>query len=218
MKRYDTILFDLDGTILDTLRDLHASVNFALRRQNKPERSLDEVRAFVGNGVRMLMVRAFPGGSEAPGFEEALQDFRGHYAVHCRELTRPYAQIPELLNELRSRGFRMAVVSNKTDAEVKSLCREFFGGMFQTAIGEREGVRRKPAPDTVFQALKELGSEAGSTLYVGDSDIDLATARNAMLDCVSVTWGFRSAEQLRQAGAKTLIDAPLQLLELLEEN
>lgn len=211
---YDTLLFDLDGTLLDTLRDLHASVNAALRRQNRPERSLEEIRSFVGNGVRMLMTRSF-GGKEDPGFEDALKDFKAHYAAHCRDLTRPYAEIPELLRELCRRGFKMAVVSNKTDAEVKALCREFFGETFQTAIGEREGVRRKPAPDTIFQALKELGSEASSALYIGDSDIDLETARNAGLDCVSVTWGFRSPEQLRQAGATTLINTPVQLLELL---
>ncbi len=211
---YDTFLFDLDGTLLDTLQDLHASVNAALRSQNRPERSLEEVRSFVGNGVRMLMKRSF-GGKEEPGLEVALKNFKAHYAAHCLDLTHPYAGIPELLHELRHRGFKMGVVSNKTDAEVKALCRKFFGETFQTAIGEREGVRRKPAPDTIFQALKELGSEASSALYIGDSDIDLETARNAGLDCVSVTWGFRSPEQLQRAGAKVLIDTPLQILDLL---
>ena len=156
MQRFNTVLFDMDGTLLDSLQDLRTSVNFALRRQSKPERSLEEIRSFVGNGVRMLMTRAFPGGDKALGFDTAMEDFHAHYAVHCHDLTSPYERIPELIHALRERGCKLAVVSNKTDAEVKILAREYFGDMFQAAIGERPGVRRKPAPDPIFQALKEL--------------------------------------------------------------
>ena len=214
MQRFNTVLFDMDGTLLDSLQDLRASVNFALCRQGKPERSLEEIRSFVGNGARMLMTRAFPGGAEAPGFDTAMKDFHEHYAVHCHDLTRPYEHIPELIHALRARGCKLAVVSNKPDTEVKTLAREYFGDMFQAAIGERQGVRRKPAPDPIFQALKDLESDRASALYVGDSDVDLDTARNAGIPCGSVSWGFRSPEQLRQAGAVVLIDDPFQLLDL----
>lgn len=217
-KTYRAVIFDLDGTLLDTLEDLTASVNHALRRYAGTERSTEEIRSFVGNGVRMLMSRSLPGGAESPCFEEAFAAFREHYAAHCRDRTRPYPGIPELVGELRGRGLLLAVVSNKTDPEVKRLNREYFGGIFPLAVGEREGVRRKPAPDSLFRVLEELGAGREEALYVGDTEVDVQTARNAGVDCVAVTWGFRSPEQLREAGASVLVRSPAELAELLSNS
>ncbi len=213
--KYDTIIFDLDGTLLDTLEDLAASVNFALSTCTDTRRSIDEVRSFVGNGVRNLMRRSLPGGEENPQFEQAFAAFRGHYAGHCRDNTRPYPQIMELLEELTKRGLRLGIVSNKSDREVKELNRAFFRGMFPSALGEREGVRRKPEPDSLLEAMKELRSSPESTLYVGDSEVDILTAANAGVACLSVTWGFRSEDFLRESGATQIIHEPLELLKLL---
>ncbi len=216
MKTYDTIIFDLDGTLLDTLEDLTASVNHALDQVSFPRRTLDEVRTFVGNGVRVLMRRALPGGEENPRFEEAFAAFREHYAAHCRDRTRPYPGIMDLARELKARGLRLGIVSNKSDREVKELNRACFSGLFSAALGEREGVRRKPEPDGLLEAVKELGSTPERSLYVGDSEVDLRTAVNAGIDCVSVTWGFRSETQLREAGAKRFIRSPMELLTVLQ--
>ncbi|WP_418766038.1 HAD family hydrolase [Mailhella sp.] len=216
MKTYDTIIFDLDGTLLYTLEDLTASVNHALDQVSFPRRTLDEVRTFVGNGVRVLMRRALPGGEENPKFEEAFAAFREHYAAHCRDRTRPYPGIMDLARELKARGLRLGIVSNKSDREVKELNRACFSGLFSAALGEREGVRRKPEPDGLLEAVKELGSTPERSLYVGDSEVDLRTAVNAGIDCVSVTWGFRSETQLREAGAKRFIRSPMELLTVLQ--
>ena len=213
--KYDAIIFDLDGTLLDTLRDLRVSVNYALALNGYQERSLEEIRTFVGNGVRNLMTKALPGGQENPDFERIFSDFKAHYAVHFRDLTQPYDGILELTDELALRGLRMAIVSNKSDAEVKKLNEIFFGGKFDSAIGERPGVSRKPAPDSVLATLETLGIEKKRAVYVGDSEVDVRTARNADLDCIAVTWGFRTREELLEAGATVLIDKPLDILNLL---
>ena len=213
--KYDSIVFDLDGTLLDTLEDLADAVNHALASCTDTRRSIDEVRSFVGNGVRLLMIRALPGGEGNPHFEQAFSVFREYYAAHCRDHTRPYPQILELLRELSSRGLKLGIVSNKSDREVKELSRVFFGGLVSSALGERPGVRRKPEPDSLLEAMKELGSPAERTLYVGDSDVDIRTAANAGVPCVSVTWGFRTEEFLRASGASAVIHAPLELLSLV---
>lgn len=217
MKSYDTVIFDLDGTLLDTLEDLMLSVNHALSGRTEVRRSLQEVRGFVGNGVRRLMVLSLPGGEQNPQFEEAMADFRAHYAVHCRDHTRPYPQIMDMLRELKARGLNMGIVSNKPDAQVKDMNGEYFGGMFGAAMGEKEGVRRKPAPDSLLRAMEELGGTREGTLYVGDSEVDVMTAKNAGVDCLSVTWGFRDRDVLEEAGAVRFIDAPMELPALLEE-
>ena len=217
MKSYDTVIFDLDGTLLDTLEDLMLSVNHALSGRSEVRRSLQEVRGFVGNGVRRLMVLSLPGGERNPQFEEAMADFRAHYAVHCRDHTRPYPQIMDMLRELKARGLKMGIVSNKPDAQVKDMNGEYFGGMFGAAMGEKEGVRRKPAPDSLLRAMEELGGTREGTLYVGDSEVDVMTAKNAGVDCLSVTWGFRDRDVLEEAGAVRFIDAPMELPALLEE-
>ncbi|MBO5207991.1 MAG: HAD-IA family hydrolase [Lachnospiraceae bacterium] len=212
----NTIIFDLDGTLLNTLEDLTDSVNYALAQLHCPSRTLEEVKSFVGNGVAKLMERAIPDGKENPDYEEALSVFKEHYAIHCNEKTKPYERILEVLDELSDRGYKLAIVSNKFDTAVKELNHIYFGERIQTAIGESEKVRKKPAPDTVYQALAELSVNADNAIYVGDSDVDLATARNVPMPCISVTWGFRSPKQLLEAGAKEslMIDSPYQLLSL----
>ena len=221
---YDTYIFDLDGTLLDTLGDLAASVNYALRTHGMPEHSIDDVRRFVGNGVRKLMERAVPDGAANPLFEEAFATFRAYYVEHAQDTTRPYEGIPETLAALRERGCRLAVVSNKMRKATEELCRHFFPDTIEVAIGEDEaaGIRRKPAPDTVFAALDALeslgkpslsiGSPKASAVYVGDSDVDIETAHNAGIPCISVLWGFRDKDFLIQHGAKTFISAPCDLL------
>ena len=212
--RYHTYIFDLDGTLLDTLTDLAASCNYALRTHGMPEHSIDDVRRFVGNGVRLLMERAVPGGAGHPDFEATFATFREHYMQHSLDTTRPYPGIPEVLAELKKRGCRLAVVSNKMMAATVELCHHFFPDTIEVAIGENEaaGIRKKPAPDTVFAALKELGVEKDGAVYVGDSDVDFKTSVNAGVPCISVLWGFRDRDFLIQHGAKTFISAPSELL------
>ena len=211
---YQTYIFDLDGTLLDTLGDLAASVNYAMRTHGMPEHSVDEVCRFVGNGVRRLMERAVPGGAAHPAFEAAFATFRRHYMEHSLDTTRPYEGIPEMLQELKRRGRHTAVVSNKFDAATKELCRHFFPDTIDVAVGEHEaeGIRKKPAPDTVLQALSQLGVGQEGAVYVGDSDVDIQTARNSGLPCISVLWGFRDRELLLAHGAETFVSQPSELL------
>ena len=208
---YDTYIFDLDGTLLDTLQDLATSVNYALRQHRMPEHSIDDVRRFVGNGVRRLMERAVPEGAANPAFEAAFATFREYYMEHSLDTTRPYDGIPELIHELKKRGCRMAVVSNKMMAATQELVHHFFPEI-EVAIGEDEaaGIRKKPAPDTVFAAMKRLGE--GKAVYVGDSDVDFATAQNSGLPCISVLWGFRDRDFLLAHGATTFVEKPCEIL------
>lgn len=210
---YNTYIFDLDGTLLDTLGDLAASVNYALRTHGMPEHSIDDVRRFVGNGVRKLMERAVPQGAGNPAFNETFDAFREHYMQHSLDTTRPYERVSETLAALKARGCRLAVVSNKMMAATQELCHHFFPDTIEVAIGENEaqGIRKKPAPDTVFEALRQLGV-GQEAVYVGDSDVDIQTAANAGLPCISVLWGFRDRDFLLQHGAKTFISTPSELL------
>ena len=212
--KYSTYIFDLDGTLLDTLADLAAAVNYALRQHGMPEHTIDDVRRFVGNGVRKLMERAIPDGEKNPDFEATFATFREYYMHHSLDTTRPYPGIIETLEALKAKGCRLAVVSNKMMAATKELCQHFFADTIEVAIGENEaaGIRKKPAPDTVFEALRQLGEEKDSAVYVGDSDVDLETANNSGLPCISVLWGFRDRDFLKQHGAKTFISAPSELL------
>lgn len=210
---YSTYIFDLDGTLLDTLGDLAASVNYALRSCNMPEHSIKDVRRFVGNGVRLLMERAVPDGASNPRFDEALSVFRQHYMAHSLDTTRPYDGIPEMLAALKAKDCRLAVVSNKFYAATQELCRHFFADTIDVAIGEHEaeGIRKKPAPDTVFEALRQLGVGKDNAVYVGDSDVDIQTARNSGLPCISVLWGFRDRDFLLKNGAETFVSAPSEI-------
>lgn len=208
MHKYKTYIFDLDGTLLSTLADLAASTNYALRTHHMPERSLDEVRRFVGNGVKKLMERAIPDGLNNPLFEETFATFRQHYMQHNLDTTQPYPGIMQLLEQLKAEGKNIAVVSNKFYAATRELCRHFFGDLVPVAIGEREDIRKKPAPDTVIEALRELGVDKEGAVYIGDSDVDIMTAKNSGMPCVSVLWGFRDKEFLLEYGATTLISQP----------
>ena len=212
--RYQTYVFDLDGTLLDTLGDLAASTNYALRTYGMPEHSLDDVRRFVGNGVRVLMERAVPQGADNPQFEAAFQTFREHYMLHSLDTTKPYDGIIETLEALKAEGCRLAVVSNKMMAATQELCCHFFRDTIEVAIGEHEaqGIRKKPAPDTVNEAFRQLGVGKERAVYVGDSDVDILTARHSGLPCISVLWGFRDRDFLIQHGAETFISAPSELL------
>ena len=209
------VIFDLDGTLLDTLEDLKDSLNVVLDKKHLPERTLEEVRQFVGNGIHKLIERAVPEGTSGEVVEQIFLDFRKHYLAHCQDKTCAYPGIPELLEELERRGISMAIVSNKADAAVKELAKTYFPKI-KVAIGEREGIARKPAPDSVFEAMRLLGTAGGNALYVGDSDVDIATAENAGLPCVSVTWGFRKEEFLRSLNPAYVIHQPGELLELLD--
>ena len=211
MHKYKTYIFDLDGTLLSTLADLAASTNYALRTHHMPERSLDEVRRFVGNGVKKLMERAIPDGLNNPLFEETFATFRQHYMQHNLDTTQPYPGIMQLLEQLKAEGKNIAVVSNKFYAATRELCRHFFGDLVPVAIGEREDIRKKPAPDTVIEALRELGVDKEGAVYIGDSDVDIMTAKNSCMPCVSVLWGFRDKEFLLEHGATTLILKPEEM-------
>jgi len=213
-----TFIFDLDGTLLNTLGDLAASVNYALKACDMPQHSIDDVRRFVGNGVRLLMERAVPDGAANPRFEEAFATFRQHYMQHSLDTTCPYDGIMEMLRALRQRGYRTAVVSNKFYAATQELCQHFFPDTIEVAIGEHEaeGIRKKPAPDTVNEALRQLGVSREQAVYVGDSDVDIATAAASGMPCISVLWGFRDREFLLAHGATQFITHPSELLTILD--
>lgn len=208
---YDTYIFDLDGTLLSTLQDLAASCNYALKKNGMPERTLDEVRRFVGNGVKLLMIRAVPDGEKNEKFEKAYADFRQHYMMHNLDTTQPYRGVMEMLRELKDRGKQIAVVSNKFYAATQALCRHFFGDLVEVAIGEREDIRKKPAPDTVNEALRQLHAGRDGAVYIGDSDVDVMTAKNSGMPCISVLWGFRDLDFLIAHGAHIFVSTPGQI-------
>ena len=213
--KYHTAIFDLDGTLLDTLQDLADSTNYALALHRLPTRSAEEIRRFVGNGVGLLIHRAVPEGTEDTLEKQVLADFRAHYLVNMEHKTAPYPGTLELLDQLQGAGLHTAVVSNKFDGAVKGLCQAYFGSRVEVAIGESQGVARKPAPDTVFRALEELGAPAEGAVYIGDSDVDIQTAQNAGLPCISVSWGFRDSAFLTAHGASVIVATREELAELL---
>jgi len=212
MKDFDTYIFDLDGTLLSSLDDLAASTNYALRWAGMPERTLEEVRMFVGNGVKLLMERAIPDGQQNPRFEEVYAKFREHYLKHNLDRTHPYDGVLELLAELKRRGKKLAIVSNKFYAATQDLALHFFADTIEVAIGERENIRKKPAPDTVLEALRQLGASKDGAVYIGDSDVDVMTAKNSGLPCISVLWGFRDKEFLIEHGATLFVKTPHDIL------
>lgn len=212
MREYSAYIFDLDGTLLDTLGDLAASVNYALNRYDMPVHTVEDIRWFVGNGVKKLMERSVPGGVGNPQFEEVFKTFREHYMKHSLDTTRPYPGILEMLDGLKCRKKKIAVVSNKFYTATQELCTHFFGSYVDVAIGEREGIRRKPAPDTVIEAMRRLGMSSDGAVYIGDSDVDIATAANSGLPCISVLWGFRDRVFLEEHGASSFISEPCEIL------
>ncbi len=215
MKKKDTVIFDLDGTLLNTLDDLRDSVNAVMKKYGYPQHSLEQIRTFVGNGIGKLMERSVPGGRENEQFEQAFADFKSYYTDHCQIKTKPYDGVVDLMKCLSEQGFKLAIVSNKNDAAVKELNEIYFSRYTNAAIGERKGVRRKPAPDSVYAALDQLGSDIEKAVYIGDSDVDYETAVHCGMDCILVSWGFRDRELLESFDGAVVVDRCAEIRELL---
>lgn len=215
--RYRLAIFDLDGTVLNTLSDLADATNAALREGGYPTRTVGEVCSFVGDGIQKLIERALPDGVSEGEMERVLSFFKSYYAMHCAVQTAPYAGIVELLLSLRRQGVRTAVLSNKADFATQALAKTYFDGLFDAVAGEREreGIPKKPAPEGVYLLLDACGVAANEAVYIGDSEVDVATAKNAGLDAILVSWGFRSREVLAEHGAKVIVDTPKELQELV---
>lgn len=210
------LIFDMDGTILYTLEDLMNSTNYALLEYGYPIRTLDEVRQFVGNGIHKLVERAVPEGTPKDRIEDVFETLEKHYKIHCMDTTKPYNGIIDLLKKLREKGFQTAVVSNKVDFAVQDLVDDFFRGLFDIAIGEREGVRKKPAPDSVYEVMKAFHLAKEDVVYIGDSDVDFETAKNAGVDYILVEWGFRDRSFLESLGASVFAKKPEDILNLVQ--
>ena len=217
MNKKNTVIFDLDGTLLDTLDDLTNSANYALGEMGYPPRTRDEIRSFVGNGIAVLVRKSAPEGTDEVSLDKMNAIFKKHYGLHCNDLTSPYDGIMDLIGLLQEKKVKMAIVSNKGDFAVKELAEIYFKGIIPVAIGEKEseGIRKKPAPDTVFKAMDLLGSNAEDSVYVGDSEVDILTASNAGLDLVLCSWGFREESFLKEQGAGIVIRQPGQLPEVI---
>lgn len=211
----DTVIFDMDGTLLDTLDDLTDSVNHALECYKLPKRNRMDIRQFLGNGAEVLMRLAIDERLSEDDILKCISEFKSYYKEHMDCKTKPYEGVMELIRELISKGYSIAIVSNKFDAAVKGLNIDYFEGLFPVAIGESEGISKKPAPDVVYKALDELHKDKEHAIYVGDSEVDIMTARNSGLPVVSVTWGFRDEDYLREMNADYIINEPMQLLDVL---
>lgn len=217
MNNIDTIIFDLDGTILDTLEDLKDSVNYALSENGLAERTLEEIRSFVGNGIRNLIERSVPEGNAAEVTDKVFDMFKGYYKNHCKIKTKPYEGISEMLKELSECGYKMTIVSNKADNAVQELLKEFFYPAIETAYGERAGIPRKPEPEIVRLAMKEIGADPARTVYIGDSEVDFKTAEKANLGLIMVSWGFRDRQLLASLGAEHIADTTEELVEIIKK-
>ncbi|MFQ9515785.1 MAG: HAD family hydrolase [Eubacterium sp.] len=216
---YNTVIFDLDGTLLNTLEDLADAVNFVLKKFGWQEHTIDQVRSHVGNGIRNLMKRSVPDGFANPQFEDAFETFKEYYQAHCQVKTDAYPGIMELLKVLYDKGYKMAIVSNKAHKAVVELNEIYFKDYIQVAMGENEdaGIKKKPAPEMVYKALERLGSSKEEAIYVGDSDVDKATADNAGMECVLCQWGFRELELLQSLKPKAIIAEPMELIEIISD-
>lgn len=210
-----TILFDLDGTLLNTLDDIWASVNYSLAQNGYPLRSKEEIRSYLGNGAKVLIEKSLPSESRKEAAEKVLNIFRSFYLPHAMDTTSPYQGVPDLLRALKKRGYKTAIVSNKPDTAVQELYQTFFASLIDVAIGELPEIRRKPCPDMLLKAMSQLGSTSEECIYVGDSEVDYQTACNIGLPCVSVSWGFRNRSYLESIGASPIIDSPDELLSLI---
>lgn len=214
-KKYEAVFFDLDGTLLDTLADLKNAVNVSLEAAGMPKRSMDEVRQFVGNGIHLLIERAVPEGTAPEKTEEVFAAFKSYYTEHCLEETKAYVGVQAMLTAVHGKGYPMAVITNKNEEAAKSLIQTVFKGKIGLTVGQHDGVAKKPAPDMFLLTAKKLHVNAKNVLYVGDSDVDLMFANSVGCDCVTVSWGFRGREFLKEAGAKTIIDKPSELVDIL---
>lgn len=210
-----TVIFDLDGTLLDTLGDLHASVNYALGKMGYPARTVDEIRRFIGNGVVKLIERSVPVGTDKGSEKKCLDIFRAHYLEHMNDRTAPYEGILLLLEKLREKGIRLAVVSNKLHSAVVDLCDGYFHGLIDCALGVSDESERKPKPANVYKAIDLLKAEKAYTIYIGDSEVDVQTAKNASLPCIGVTWGFRDREELLAAGADFIAASTAEVADII---
>lgn len=214
----NTVIFDLDGTLLNTLEDIKDSVNFALKEFNFPVRSINEVNKYVGNGAKHLIDHMVPEHTNPEVTMECFQVYQKHYTQNSNNKTCPYDGILPLLKQLKDKEQKLAIVSNKFDSSVKALCQNYFSDYITVAIGESQAVARKPAPDSVFTAISELNADINNVIFVGDSEVDVKTAHNAGVPCVGVTWGFRNREVLKTAGADYIIDKPEELIEIIFTN
>lgn len=213
---YKAIIFDLDGTLLNTLDDLAAAVNYALSLCGYPIRTTEEVRRFIGNGVIKLMQRATPDGISEEEFDRCFEAFRTYYLHHMTDNTKAYNGIKELLAALKNKGIKTAVVSNKLHAGVVGLCKDYFSDTLTCAFGVEDESERKPSPANVFKAMKAMGVSNEEAIYAGDSEVDVMTAKNSGLDCIGVTWGFRDKEELTSSGAKYIVNVPGEILDIIE--
>ena len=210
---YNTYIFDLDGTLLDTLQDLANAVNHAMREMNYPERTVDEVRRFIGNGIRMLIKRAAPQDISVEDYEKTLAVFTAYYLDHIADFTKPYDGIAEVIKTLKSKGCKVAVVSNKADEAAKKVVKYYFGDIFDMVVGKMDRFPSKPEPDSVLYVIETLGADKDKCIYSGDSEVDVQTAHNAGLPCVGVTWGNRDVSELIAAGAEYIAEKPNEILE-----
>ncbi len=215
MPGYKVAVFDMDGTILNTLDDMTVACNYTLDLMGMPRRTKDEVRMFVGNGIPKLVERIAPEGTDEETLKKMLDAFMPFYSAHSMDKTGPYPGIPELLKRLKNKGIKLACVSNKADAAMRKLCEVFFNGLFDDAEGERAGVNKKPAPDMVWVALDKMGAKKEEAVYIGDSNVDFETAVNSGLDCISVTWGFRTRESLEKLGPKFIVDTADEVFDII---
>ena len=214
--KYTTIVFDCDGTLLDTLTDLCNAVNYVLRAHDLPERSVSEVKAVLGNGVAHLMRQSLPASISDDEFTNYLDEFKAYYGEHLQDYTAPYPGMLDVLDTLRAKGYKLAIVSNKIQEGITPLNKEYFGDCLPVAIGERPGLQRKPAPDMVLQALKELDSTQSESIYIGDSEVDVATANNSGLLCIGVTWGFRDEQLHKDLGVKYIARKAEDIVMIIE--
>ncbi len=215
MPRYTVAVFDMDGTILNTLDDMTVACNYTLDKMKMPERTIDEIRMFVGNGIPKLIERIAPEGTDEATLKEMLDIFMPFYSAHSMDKTGPYPGINELLKKLKDNGIKLACVSNKADAAMRHLCDCFFNGLFDDAEGERAGVNKKPAPDMVWAALDKMGASKADAVYIGDSNVDYETAVNSGLDCISVSWGFRTRGFLEKLGSECIADTPEEVFDII---
>ena len=215
--KYDLIIFDMDGTILNTLEDLKNSLNYVLQQAGYQTRTLEEVRTFVGNGIRKTIERALPSDIEEEKVDELFSLFMDYYAIHNTDNTKPYNGVIELLKELKHLGYKTTVVSNKQDSAVKSLCKKFFTGLFDVEIGEKENIAKKPEPDEVNEVLKILNIDRTKSIYIGDSEVDIQTAQNSKMKSIIVDWGFRDRKFLYEHGAEVIVSNPSEILDIINK-
>ena len=216
MKKYKLLIFDMDGTILDTLKDLTLSTNYALKKCGLALRSEKEVRSFVGNGIRKLIERAVPENCEKETVNKVFSVFNDYYKDHCFDFTKSYPGITDMLKKLKAEGYITAVLSNKADYAVKELSERFFGGIFDYSAGVKENMKTKPSPEGVFEIMRNFDVPPESTLYIGDSEVDILTAKNAGVDCISVDWGFKDRAFLEKNGASAIVSCAFELYEKID--